>query len=321
LNRQRLRKILPPAFGLVVLAGIVVGLRGALREVRPSAVFAALAATPGTQVLHAVLLLLCSIGIMLIYDIPGYLFARRLPEMPRLGPAQIGLASFCAYALSHVVGAAAISAAAIRVRLYAQWQVPVAGITRIVAISGTMFSLGLVSLVGLLLLIFPGEVPLFGAALAMPALRGIGAALVFAILLYITAAQLRPQLTLFGRRFASPGQRLALAQIVISCCDTGTACAILYAVLPAAPGLGYPTMLGIYLAAFAGGVLSGLPGGVGVFDSVLLLGLSNYLPADAALGAILLFRALYFLAPAAAAAMSYAAHEVFLTSRRRRGAK
>jgi uncharacterized membrane protein YbhN (UPF0104 family) len=81
-------------------------------------------------------------------------------------------------------------------------------------------------------------------------------------------------------------------------------------VLPDAPGLSYARVLGIYLAAFAGGLFSGLPGGVGVFDSLLLLGLADFLDPATALGAILLFRVMYFLAPACLAALCYAGHEV-----------
>jgi len=48
-----------------------------------------------------------------------------------------------------------------------------------------------------------------------------------------------------------------------------------------------------------------------VFDSVLLLGLSAYLPTADALGAILLFRVMYFLAPACIGGLCYVAHELW----------
>jgi uncharacterized membrane protein YbhN (UPF0104 family) len=72
----------------------------------------------------------------------------------------------------------------------------------------------------------------------------------------------------------------------------------------------------VYLAAFAGGLFSGLPGGVGVFDSVLLLGLAGFLSPATALGAILLFRVLYYLVPAVAAALFYSGHEVWIRVRK-----
>ena len=319
--KHRALKYLPPTLGLLVLGGTVVGLHGALKRIGLGDVLAALAATPRREVAHALMLLAGSLCVMAVYDIPGVLFARRLAAFPRLSFRRIALASFCAYALSHVLGAAAISAAAIRLRLYAQWQAPPAGITRIIALSGSTFTLGFLSLLGGLLLVNPLNVPLFGHAVAPEVLRAAGAMLAGAIVFYVVAARRRPALVVFGRNIALPGQFLALAQVVLSCVDTTLACGILYVVLPDTQGLNYAHVLGVYLVAFAGGLFSGLPGGVGVFDSVLLLGLADYLPPATALGAILLFRVLYYLGPACAAALCYAGYEILTTTRGQRAGK
>jgi glycosyltransferase 2 family protein len=309
---RKLLKKLPPVLGLLVLVGIISGLHGVLKHVRPQDVFTALRAISWREVVHALLLLGASFGLMMVYDVPGILFARRLVRVPGLTPRRVALAAFCAYALSHVLGAPAISAAAIRVRLYAQWMVPPAGIARIIALSGSTFSIGLSAMFGVVLLLQPMDIPLFGHAVPPWLLRAVGAALVAFLLFYVLAAQKRGALTILGRNITLPGRRLACLQVTLSCADIVIACAILFAVLPATPDLTYPRTLGIYLAAFAGGLFSGLPGGIGVFDSVLLLGLTFYLPASTVLGAILLFRLLYFLGPAAAAALCYAGHEVWV---------
>jgi uncharacterized membrane protein YbhN (UPF0104 family) len=314
-TRKQAIRYLPPALGVLVLLGVVIGLHGALKRVGLGDVLAALAATPRREVYHALLLLGGSLGLMMLYDAPGVVFARRGIAFAPLGPLRIALASFCAYALSHVLGAPALSAAAIRLRLYAQWQVPPAGIARIVTFSGSMFTVGLMALLGVLLLIFPENLPLFGHEVAPWALRTVGGALAAAILFYVLVAQKLPGFKIFGHSLTPPGHALALVQVLLSCCDISTACAILYVVLPDTPGLSYPHVLGVYLAAFAGGIFSGLPGGIGVFDSVLLLGLSIYMPPATALGAILLFRVLYFIGPACLAALVYAGHELWLTTR------
>ncbi|MBB5372131.1 UPF0104 family protein [Acidocella aromatica] len=308
--RRKALKYLPPVLGLLVLAGAVVGLRGALKKLSLGDILAALEATPREHILHAVLALGASCCIMCAYDLPGVLFARRVAKFPPLGLRRIGLASFCAYSLSHVLGAPAISAAAIRVRLYAQWSVPGPGITRIVALSATNFTLGLASLLGGFLLLWPDAMPVFGNT-APGLLRLAGLVLISIPVAYVTAAHGRSSVRLLGREIALPGSRLAAIQIVLSCADIATTSAVLYAVLPATPGLSYPLVLSLYLAAFASGAYSGLPGGVGVFDSVLLLGLSAYLPTADALGAILLFRVMYFLAPACIGGLCYAAHELW----------
>ncbi len=310
-------KRLPPVLGLLLLTAIAFGLHGILKKVGLAEVFAAFLATPFWDVVRAVGLLAASICIMAAYDLPGVYFARRAGDIPALPYSSIGLASFCAYALSHVLGATALTAAAIRLRFYAHWAVPPGGIARIVALSGSSFTLGLFTLLGALLVLDPYSVPVPGS-LTPVLLRIVGGGLLAVPAFYVLAARKRDAVTLLGRRIALPGGRIALAQILLSCLDISCACAILHAVLPAVPGLTYTHTLSLYLGAFAAGVLSGLPGGVGVFDSVLLLGLSAYLPAAEVLGAILLFRVMYFLTPACLAGLCYAGHELWVYATRSR---
>ena len=308
---RRYLKFLPPALGLLLLAVIAFGLHRVLGKVGLAAIFAAFLATPFWDVVHAVALLAASICIMAAYDLPGVFFARRDAGSPHLPYPSIGLASFCAYALSHVLGATALTAAAIRLRFYAHWEVPPGGIARIVALSGSSFALGVFTLLGALLLADPSSVPLPGS-LESGLLRGLGLVLLAVPVGYVLGARKRDAVVVLSKRIALPGARIALAQILISCLDIGCASAILHAVLPAASGLTYTYTLSLYLGAFAAGVLSGLPGGVGVFDSVLLLGLTAYLPGAEAIGAILLFRVLYFLTPACLAGLCYAGHELWV---------
>jgi uncharacterized membrane protein YbhN (UPF0104 family) len=309
----RLKRYGPPVLGVLVLVAIFFGLHRALRHVSVARVLGVVEATPRHELVHAVGFFVVSLVIMAVYDVPGILFARKLIDFRRLGPARVAFASSCAYALSHVLGAPAITAAAVRVRLYAQWGIPAAGIARIVALSGVMFSLGAAALLGGILVFHPADLPLFGQAAPVWALRLAGVACWAVPVAYVTlAGGTRPFLVL-GRTLPRPGPALAAGQIALSCVDIGCACAILYTVLPTLPGLSYAHVLGIYLAAFAGGLVSALPGGVGVFDSLLLLGLAGYMDAAQALGAILLFRLIYYVFPALLAALVFAGHELWLS--------
>ena len=308
---RRLLRFLPPVLGLALLGAIGIGLHGVLRKVGLGAVLAAFAATPWPDIARALGLLCVSFCIMAAYALPGVAFARRAGACGRLALRHVGLASFCAYALSHMLGATALTAAAIRLRFYAHWEMPPAALARIVAVSASNFSLGVFSLLGLLLLWDPHAVPLPGHLAGLLA-RLLGLALLALPVAYVAGSRGREAVTIFGKRIALPGGRIALAQIILSCVDIACACAILDMVLPFAPGLSYARVLSLYVGAFVAGSASGLPGGVGVFDSVLLLGLSAFLPAADALGAILLFRVLYFLIPASLAGLCYAVHELWV---------
>jgi uncharacterized membrane protein YbhN (UPF0104 family) len=258
----RIKPYLPPVLGVLVLVAIFFGLHRALRHVSVARVLAVVEGTPRRQLVHAVELIMASLAIMAVYDVPGILFARKLIDFRRLGPARVALASSCAYALSHVLGAPAITAAAVRVRLYAQWGIPAAGIGRIVALSGVMFTLGAAALLGGILVLHPADLPLFGQNLPQGVLRLLGLACWVVPVAYVALAGGTKPFVILGKTLPRPGPGLAAGQILLSCADTGCACAILYTVLPTLPGLTYAHVLGIYLAAFAGGLVSALPGGV-----------------------------------------------------------
>jgi len=313
--RARLRKwlkYLPPVLGVLVLTGILAGLHGALKKISLHDVLAALAATPHWQVIHALMLLCASFCVMMVYDVPGVMFAKQRGDFPRLAWWRIGFASTCAYALSHVLGAPALSAAAIRLRLYAQWGVPPAGIGRIMTVSGTTFASGSFLLLGAVLLVHPRELPWFGHVLSPVALRALGAVLWLVVAVYVALARGSKPISLLGVNIPRPGLGVAMTQVAISFCDIALACGILYVVLPAVPGMTYAHVLAFFLAGFAGGLLSGLPGGVGVFDTLLLLGLAGYMDPANAIGAILLFRVLYYLTPAVLAGVVFALHELWV---------
>ena len=314
---KRSLKYLPPVLGLILLPGIVFGLHRALERVSLDSVLAALSATPWREIFRAFGLLLVSCSFMAFYDLPGVLFAKNSIAFPWIGIRHVWFASFCAYSLSHVLGAPTISGSAIRVRLYAQWGVPAAGIARVVALTWATFPLGMAALIGGILLFHPLEMPLFGNSFSVLALRGAGAFLWAIIALYLVAAHSKKPVTIFGREIHRPGLDLAIGQVLLSCADTATACAILYILLPAEPGLSYSHLLAIYLAGFAGGMLSGIPGGVGLLDSVLLLGLSAYMPPASAIGAILLYRVIYYLIPAAVGALCFGVHEIWANAKRK----
>jgi uncharacterized protein (TIRG00374 family) len=55
--------------------------------------------------------------------------------------------------------------------------------------------------------------------------------------------------------------------------------------------------LGSYLLAQIAGVISNVPGRLGVFETVLILLISPPIPSDQLLGALLVYRLLYYFLP------------------------
>lgn len=100
----------------------------------------------------------------------------------------------------------------------------------------------------------------------------------------------------FGRRtLRLPGARLAALQLLITALDVAAAATVLYLLLPEAPPFGAFVL--VYLLALAAGVLSHVPGGVGVFEAILLAAFANQLGAAPLAAALLLYRLIYVVLP------------------------
>ena len=108
-----------------------------------------------------------------------------------------------------------------------------------------------------------------------------------------------------------PSPQIAFAQIGVACADLLCAAGVLYVLLPPQAAIGFAAFAGLYLIAIAAGVISNVPGGVGVFESVLLLIFRN-VPADHLLGALVAYRIIYYFFPFGVALALLGGHEVWV---------
>src|SRR5208283_2612479 len=100
--------------------------------------------------------------ILTFYDRLGTIYARR-----KVSYGKVAFASFCAYALAHNLGFAAVSGAAVRYRLYAHWGMTPLQIGKTVAFCSLTFGLGGLVLGGTILFIEPTTIPFFGQVLPL----------------------------------------------------------------------------------------------------------------------------------------------------------
>jgi uncharacterized membrane protein YbhN (UPF0104 family) len=132
--------------------------------------------------------------------------------------------------------------------------------------------------------------------------RCIGIVFLLLVATYLLGSSVsRQPLKIRGQEFWLPSFKLSLAQTVISSLDWILAATVLFTLLPATTHLSYPGFLGIYLLAMIAGVVSKVPGGLGVFETVILLLLSPQVSAAAVLGSLLAYRGVYYLLPFAVA--------------------
>jgi phosphatidylglycerol lysyltransferase len=262
-----------------------------------------LRALPTPQILLALCLTALDYAVLTSYDALGLRYVGHPLETRR-----VALASFVGYAASNSLGFPLLTGAPLRYRLYSRWGVPPIEITRVVAFYTATFFLGLLAVGGVAFLVDPLPIPAFLHA-PIPTLRPVGALLLLALGSYLGLSVARRGELRIGRvTLAVPPPRFAFSQVALSALDWLLASAILFVLLP--PGtISYPALVAIFILGQLAGLLSHVPGAVGVFESVVVIFLTPALPAPRLLGILLVFRGLYYLLPLAVAGLALGAYE------------
>jgi len=258
----------------------------------------------GSALASAALLAVAGYASLTLYELLGARFAgAKIPYY------KVAVISFMAYAIGNNVGLNAVSGGAIRFRAYAVQGLSAKQVATVVAFGSVTFGLGAAFLLGLSLLSNGG---MSGTALRIgPAYASACGALLLAAVCGYFALAFRRRESLRLGPFVVPVLKplVAFAQIGVACADLLCTAGVLYVLLPRAAAIGFEAFAGVYLIAITAGIASSVPGGVGVFESVLFL-LLPAVPPDRLLGSLLAYRALYYLIPFAAALALLGLHEL-----------
>jgi uncharacterized membrane protein YbhN (UPF0104 family) len=298
---------LPALLGVALLIGAIYVVQREFRHLRLRDIGAALDAIPPRALVLSFGWTILSYFVLTFYDRLGTIYAGH-----KVSYGRVAFASFCAYALSHNLGFAAVSGAAVRFRLYAHWGLTPAQITKTVAFCSLTFGLGGMVLGGSILFLEPRAIPFFGAHLPPAAMYAAGASLWAVVAGYVTFARVLRRVHLFGQTIELPGVRMAVLQVLLATVDVAITATIFYQLLPVAPHLTWAIFLGVYVASYTAGLATNLPGGIGVFDTAMLLGLAPYVDAPRIVGAIVVFRLYYYVIPLFLAGSLFAGNEILL---------
>ncbi len=298
---------LPALLGVALLVGAIYLVQSEFRHLRLRDIGAALQAIPPRSLAFSFGWTVLSYFVLTFYDRLGTIYAGH-----KVSYGRVAFASFCAYALSHNLGFAAVSGAAVRFRLYAHWGLTPTQIAKTVAFCSLTFGLGGMVLGGSILFIEPRAIPFFGTHLPRAAMYTVGALLWAVVLGYVTFARVLRRVRLFGQTIELPGVRMAVLQVVLATVDVAITATIFYQLLPTVPHLTWVIFLGVYVASYTAGLMTNLPGGIGVFDTAMLLGLAPYVDAPRIVGAIVVFRLCYYVIPLFLAGSLFAGNEILL---------
>ena len=301
---ERLRAAIPALIGSGAVRGRPGGPARELRAVTWQDSSPTLTNTPPWRLALAVVLTAVNYGVLTGYDFLAFAYlGRHLPWR------RVAMTSFLAYAISNNVGFAMLSGASVRYRFYTRWGITAEELSRIVFSYVVTFWLGLLLIGGLSLAVspLPRELGLPAPALVAP----LGWLLMLVSAGYVAAAvdatRARSDFAAWSSRFprrAWPWRnwpsRFSTGRSRRRSC---------YVLLP--PGsVPFLALVGAFLASQLLGLASHVPGGLGVFEGLMVLLLKPFIPSATLLPALIAYRAVYYLLPLSIAALALVADEL-----------
>ncbi|HEY1283679.1 MAG TPA: bifunctional lysylphosphatidylglycerol flippase/synthetase MprF [Steroidobacteraceae bacterium] len=297
-------KWLGPLASLLVFAAVAYVLHREIAHLHFRDILHHLRSIPRSAVVAALAITALSYVVLSFYD---YLALRYVSKL--IAHRRRMFTSFIAYSFGHNLGAAAFTGAAIRLRLYTTAGLTAVDVVTVQGFCSLTSAIGLSTLGGLALLLEPAQM---GGVLHLPPLWStvLGTTLLTAVAIYaICGSVLRGTLEIRGWQLRAPGLTLVLAQIALGLFDLTIAATVLWVLLPPEANVTFLALLGAYSAAVTATIISHVPGGIGVFETVMLLALPE-VSKSTLFSAMLAYRAVYYLVPLAVAALMFGAKEL-----------
>ncbi len=283
----------PPLAMLLLIAVALWVMHNELGATAYSTLVTAMGRVPREKILNAGLLTVLAYACLCGYD----LVALRFVGNP-LAVRKTALSSVLAYALSQTLGFPLLTGGAVRVRFWSMWGLSSSEIAGATAFVSVTFTVGVASVCGLALLFEPTALL---TLLHVPEVvaRVLGVLLMGGVLAYVgwTMRQRGRVITVARTQIPTPSPLMAVSQVLLALVDWGIAGLVLYVLLPAGHPLTPLSFLGVFALAQFVGVVSHVPGGVGVFESIMMLALRDVAAPAEVLGVLLVYRAVYYLAP------------------------
>lgn len=265
---------------------------------------------------YSPLLLLGALGLAIVshmlygcFDLLGRRHTRH--GLPRPQTFCIGMAT---YAFTLNLGTL-LGGVATRVRLYARAGLDEVTIAQIIAMSATTNWMGYGVIAGGL---FAARAitPPARSPLTAEALQALGFAMIALACAYVAVCAMAHGRTwqVRHRKIRLPAPGLALLQLVVSAGHWFTMGGVMYLLLD--QQVSYPITLAVLMTAAIAGVVTPVPAGLGVLEAVYLMLLSGAVPQGRLMGAVLAYRALYYLVPLAGAMGIYFGLERYMSRRR-----
>jgi phosphatidylglycerol lysyltransferase len=295
---------LTPLISLTLFGVTLWFLHRALREHSFHDVMTEFRSLPASGLALALLLTAISYVILTGYD---WLALRHIGR--KVSYPKIALSAFISYVFSHNLGFSLLTGGSIRYRIYSAEGLSALEIGMVTLLCATTFSLGATTISGLALLLEPTTVL---SVIPLPAaLPQVAGAMCLALVAgyVIWGATRKRAISIRNWSVRVPSVSICVMQIALAVFDIVVATSALFILLPTGAHIAFPAFLGIYVLAIVAGILSHVPGGLGVVEGVVLL-LLPQAPPDALLASLLAFRVIYYIIPLGISALLLGGYEL-----------
>lgn len=269
---------------LYVLHGMIQGLdlQDVLREFRGISV---------VSVVTSIGVMVVSYFVLMTYDVLAIAhIGKNLPY------GKVLLAAFVGYVFSHNIGMSLVTGGGVRYRVYTAAGLTAFEIGAVTLLCALTFTLGAMAIGGVALIFEPAE--LFAPiGLSHWGAQILGAALLLAVVGWVIWSGTRKrELRLREFTMRAPPFLVSLKQIVVAVFEITLSGLTLYVLLPKGYDVSFVLFMAVYVLATVGGILSHVPGGIGVIEATFLL-LLPQIPQGPMLASILAFRVIYLIFP------------------------
>ena len=292
MNKNNILRWLPPCLSLGVFALSLWTIQQNLHHYQAETFWESLSNIPPSHIVLAIAIMMVNYFIMTGYECLGLAYVRESLSYNR--KALVGI--ICS-GISNSVGFAVLSSCMIRYRFYSGWGFSVVKIAQISAFCNLSFCLGLFVVGSVIFLKEPLAIP---QLLDLPFLsvRPLGTIFLIMVLSYLFLTVIRQKPLVIGKCIIphlSP--KLAISQLIVSALDWSLAAAVFYTLLHHSVHLSYSAFFGIYMLAQVAGLASNVPGGLGVFETVMILLLAPFIASEDLVGTLLIYRGIYYFIP------------------------
>ncbi|MDR2772608.1 MAG: phosphatidylglycerol lysyltransferase domain-containing protein [Elusimicrobiota bacterium] len=300
--KKWLKFILVPA-GFVIFIIAITLLNDQLKSLSYDDISTALDGIPSLKIALAMLLALLYYILLGGYDILAYKYIK--PNVP-LKTKDIAFTCFVSNVLGNNTGYSMLFGGSLRYRLYSIHNVSMIAVTKVLFFSSATIWLGLLTVGGVLFTLFPVSIGFWGYEVSS---RIVGITFLTILFAYILLCTLNIEnLYFFKRKITLPKLKIAAWQVLLASADWIIASLTLWTLMPTGD-IPYFVLLKVFLVSQLLGILSQVPGGMGVFEASITLMLPNLAANPEVFSALLIYRVVFYFFPLSVALIMLASYE------------